>query len=426
MFDNWDIKLHDIYRSLDHFELIKQDIQLIMHDQIKASIGREAKLVMYDVTNYYFEADYDDEDIIDEDGEVIEKTLRKRGPSKEKRPNPIVQLGLFVDTNNIPIAYKLFPGNQTDPITYIPAIKQVKKQFGLERIITVADKAMNSKNNISETLINGDGYLFSQKVRGSKGVPKDVQTFALERKDWKFNLNQTFGYKSTIRTRKLNDGKVVKEKIIVTWNQKYAHREQIRRNGAIEYAEKLTNSEKFRQAFKRGGKKYLIYEFLDEETGQTTSLSPFIHIDKKKLAEDAMYDGLNVLVTSELDRREEDLIANYKELYKIEESFRVTKTDLKTRPIYVRLDNHIESHFLTCFISLVILRMMQHKLKNQYSAAVIQEGLRSCQLFELGKGYHKISINETVQEIHKDLRIAKIHDVLKKEELNNYYKKSNV
>jgi transposase len=139
-----------------------------------------------------------------------------------------------------------------------------------------------------------------------------------------------------------------------------------------------------------------------------------------------MYDGLNVLVTSELDRREEDLIANYKELYKIEESFRVTKTDLKTRPIYVRLDNHIESHFLTCFISLVILRMMQHKLKNQYSAAVIQEGLRSCQLFELGKGYHKISINETVQEIHKDLRIAKIHDVLKKEELNNYYKKSNV
>ena len=279
---------------------------------------------------------------------------------------------------------------------------------------------MNSKNNISETVTNGDGYIFSQKVRGSRGVSKDIQTFALERKDWKFNLNQTFAYKSKIRTRKLNDGKEIKEKIIITWNQKYAHREQIRRNGAIEYAEKLMNSEKFRQAFKRGGKKYLMYEFLDEETGETTSLSPFIHIDKKKLAEDAMYDGLNVLVTSELDRSEEELISNYKELYKIEESFRVTKTDLKTRPIYVRLDNHIESHFLTCFISLVVIRIMQHKLKNKYSAAVIQEGLKSCIAIKLEDEMYKVGANSKMQSINKELGIRWDKSVISKAEFKKY------
>jgi len=393
-----------------------------MHDQIKASIGREAKLVMYDVTNYYFETDYNDEDLIDEEGNVIQKALRKRGPSKEKRPNPIVQLGLFVDNNNIPIAYMLFLGNQTDPITYIPAIKQVKKQFGLERIVTVADKGMNSKNNISETVLKGDGYLFSQKVRGNRGVAKDIQEFALERSNWKFNSSQTFAYKSTIRERKLNDGTTVKEKMIVTWNQKYAIREQIRRNGEIEYAEKLTNSEKFRQAFKRGGKKYLVYEFIDDETGELTKLSPFIHIDQEKLTEDAAYDGLNVLITSEINKANEELIGNYKELYKIEESFRVTKTDLKTRPIYVRLDNHIESHFLTCFISLVILRLMQHKLKNKYSAAVIQAGLRSCELFDLGKGYHRIYQNSTMKEIHEILGIIWNKKYEKIEKIKKYAK----
>ncbi len=405
MFGKWDLSTHDIYRSLDHFELLKEDIQLAIHDYIKDSIGRDAKLVMYDVTNYYFETDFDDEDLVDDNGEVIKKYLRKRGPSKEKRPNPIVQLGLFVDTNNIPIAYKLFPGNQTDPVTYLPAIEQVKKQFGLERIVTVADKGMNSTNNITQTNLNGDGYIFSQKVRGSRGVAKDIQTFATSKYGWKFNQSLTFGYKSTTRKRKLSNGKEIDEKMIVTWNQKYAIREQIRRSGAIEYAQKLTNSEKFRQAFKRGGKKYLIYEFIDEKTGEVTNLSPFIHIDKEKLAQDAMYDGLNVLITSEINRSDEEIIASYKELYKIEESFRVTKTDIKTRPIYVRLDNHIESHFLTCYLSLVVLRILQHKLDNEYSAAKIQEGLRSCIAIELGQKVYKVLANETMQQINKKLLI---------------------
>jgi transposase len=163
--------------------------------------------------------------------------FRKRGPSKEKRPNPIVQMGLFMDTNGIPIAYRLFPGNCVDVKTYLPAVEQIKKQFGIQRIVVVADKGMNSKNNITETLQNKDGYLFSQKVRGTRGAPKDIQAFVLDSEDWITNEQETFAKKSMIRKRTVNK-KEITEKILVTWNQKYDFREKIRRKKSVEYAEK--------------------------------------------------------------------------------------------------------------------------------------------------------------------------------------------
>lgn len=113
--------------------------------------------------------------------------LRRRGPSKEHRPKPIVQSGLFMDTNGIPISYKLFRGNQTDPVTYLPAVEEVKKQFGIERIIVVADKAINSKTNVSAMFEQGDGWLFSQKHLGKRGSPKDIQEQILNPADWHFN-----------------------------------------------------------------------------------------------------------------------------------------------------------------------------------------------------------------------------------------------
>ena len=140
---------------------------------------------------YYFETDIPDEEEISEDGEVLKVGLRRRGPSKEHRPKPIVQLGLFMDTNGIPISYKLFRGNQTDPVTYLPAVEEVKKQFGIERIIVVADKAMNSKTNVSSMLEQGDGWLFSQKHRGKRGAPKDIQERILDSEGWLFNTDET-------------------------------------------------------------------------------------------------------------------------------------------------------------------------------------------------------------------------------------------
>jgi len=423
LWGSWDIKEHHVYRSLKYFNEAKEEIQLAAHRSIVKHIGREAVLVFYDVTNYYFEIDLNDEDIIDEEtGEILEEGLRKRGPSKEHRPKPIVQLGLFMDTNGIPISYKLFRGNQVDSITYLPAIEQVKKQFGLERIVVVADKAMNSSSNVTATCDNGDGWLFSQKHRGSRGVAKVIQEFVLDTDGWEYNEKLTKAKKSMIRKRKLSDGTTAQEKVVVTWNKKYADRERIRRDGALEYIEKLTNPERFRASCKRGGKKYIEMYELDKETGEKIPLSPFLDIDYEKVEFDAQFDGINVLVTSEIDMSDEAIINHYHELSKIEDCFKVTKTEFDARPVYVSLNAHIDAHFLTCFLGLIIIRILQNATDWNLSPQRIVKALNSATTHQLGKGYSRAYANDDMQLMNKALAIQWDYANVEDEKLAQYAK----
>ena len=419
LWGNWDFKEHDMYRSLDVFEKVKEDIQLTMHQAITSNIGRVATLVFYDVTNYYFETDIDD---LDDDEDESRKGLRKRGASKEYRPKPIVQMGLFMDMNGIPISYRLFSGNQTDPITYIPAIEQVKKQFGIQRIVVVADKAMNSKKNISLTHRNKDGWLFSQKHRGKRGADKEIQAFILCEDGWEYNKTLTYAKKSMVRERKLEDGITTKEKVVVIWNEKYARREQIRRDGAVSYAKSLTNAERYRASCKRGGKKYIELSVIDKETGELKKLSPFLGIDHEAVEFDAQFDGINVLVTSEVKMSDEDIISHYHELSKIEDCFRVTKTEFSSRPVFLRLKEHIEAHFLTCFIALVMMRILQFKTKNIMSTARLIEALRSARVNELSKGYCRVQANPDLILLNEALDIN-WHQAYAKAELIEHYAK---
>lgn len=427
LYGSWNVESNGIYRSLSYLNTIKNDLQLEIHNNISKDIGREASLVFYDVTNYYFESDYADEDTVDDEGNTV-KSLRKLGPSKEKRRNPIVQMGLFLDKNGIPISYQLFPGNQTDPITYLPAIQQVKKQFGIERVVVVADKAMNSKNNIKETLEKGDGYLFSIKHRGRRGASKEIQAFILDNSDWQFNTELSFAKKSMIRERVLVAGTkkrqevTVKEKVLVTWNKKYSIREKVRRDGAIEYANKLTNAELFRQTSKKGGKRYLDLFTIDEETGEKIPFSPLIRINQEEIDFDAQFDGINVITTSEVKMSDEDILKNYSELYKIEDCFKVTKSDLLGRPCYVWTDPQIEGHFLSCYIALVILRILQYTLNYQYSPEKIISALNSCRTNDLRNGYYRVQANEVMKEIHQILGIEWTKMNVKAEQLKSYAK----
>lgn len=184
LFGDWNIPINSVYRYLEELNTLKEDVQNYLHKKICKLRNRTASLVFYDVTNYYFETDTLNEIKMDESGKLLTEGLHQRGPSKEHRPKPIIQLGLFMDMDGIPISYKLFRGNQTDPITYLPAVKEVKRQFGIERMIVVADKAMNSKTNVSKMFEQGDGWLFSQKHRGKRGVPKDIQDKILEVDGW--------------------------------------------------------------------------------------------------------------------------------------------------------------------------------------------------------------------------------------------------
>ena len=427
LFGDWDINLNAIYRYLDKLDEIKNDIQLHLHQEISRLTNREGRLVFYDVTNYYFETDIPDEEEISEDGEVIRVGLRRRGPSKEHRPKPIVQLGLFMDTNGIPISYKLFRGNQTDPVTYLPAVEEVKKQFGIERIIVVADKAMNSKTNVSAMFEQGDGWLFSQKHRGKRGAPKDIQEQILNPEDWHFNQTETFAKKSYIRSRKLGTRKnapVVEEKVVITWSKKYADRERIRREGALEYASKLTNAELFRQTSKKGGKKYLDLSYLDKETGELKPFSPIIKIDKDQVAFDAQFDGINVLVTSEINMSDEAILDSYKQLSKIEDCFRVTKTEIESRPVYVWTEKHIQAHFLTCFIALILIRLLQYQTNWVMSPARMINALNSAKATHLQDDYYRLQENSDMKELNKLLGHDWQRGIVKFEELKNYAKNS--
>ena len=427
LFGDWDINLNAIYRYLDKLDEIKNDIQLHLHQEISRLTNRESRLVFYDVTNYYFETDISDEEEISEEGEIIHVGLRRRGPSKEHRPKPIVQLGLFMDTNGIPISYKLFRGNQTDPVTYLPAVEEGKKQFGIERIIVVADKAMNSKTNVSAMFEQGDGWLFSQKHRGKRGAPKDIQEQILNPADWHFNQTETFAKKSYIRSRKLGTGKnapVVEEKVLITWSKKYADRERIRREGALEYASKLTNAELFRQTSKKGGKKYLDLSYLDKETGELKPFSPIIKIDKEQVAFDAQFDGINVLVTSEIKLSDEAILDSYKQLSKIEDCFRVTKTEIDSRPVYVWTEEHIQAHFLTCFIALILIRLLQYKTNWAMSPTRMINALNSAKATHLQDDYYRLQENSDMTELNKLLGHDWQRGIVKFEELKNYAKNS--
>jgi transposase len=422
LFGDWNIDENAIYRSLSSLNKIKDDLQLYLHHQITQKVGREATLVFYDVTNYYFECDLNDPDQMDEQGKVQEKGFRHRGPSKEHRPNPIVQLGLFMDSNGIPICYRLFRGNLTDPVTYLPAIEQVKKQFGLERLIVVADKAMNSKHNVSETYKNGDGWLFSQKHRGKRGASKELQAYLLDPRDWQYNASLTFAQKSMIHTRLLNNGQKVQEKVLVTWDKHYADREQIRRDGAIDYAKQLTNAELFRQTAKKGGKKYLELSSLDPKTGELQPFAPFIHLDQEQIDFDAQFDGMNVFVTSECEMTDEAMLTYYHELSHIEDCFRITKSELQSRPVYVWKKEHIEGHFLTCYLSLVLIRLLEYFTHHELSAKRIVDALNSATCTKLVQGYYHVQASDDLKKIQKLLNMDWDKRYVKTEALNRYAK----
>ena len=422
MFGNWKIKENKMYRSLKNLSIAKENIQVKAHEGIRHHIGRQATLVFYDVTNYYFDIDNNDLDTLDEETGEITEGFRKKGPCKAKSGNPIVQLGLFMDTNGIPISYKLFKGNTVDVKTYIPAIEQVKKQFGIKRIIVVADKAMNSKGNVILTSNNKDGWLFSQKHRGKRGANKAIQDFVLDDKNWEFNKQATFAKKSMIHKRQLEKGIEISEKIVVTWNKKYAVREKIRRDGALDYARKLTNPELFRQTAKRGGKKYLKIMYKDKESNELKPFNPLITIDQDKVDFDEHFDGVNVLVTSEIHMSDDDIITHYGSLYKIEDCFRVTKTEFNAKPVYVRLEEHIEAHFLTCFLSLIIIRVLQHKTNWQFSARKLIKAINSARAIELTKGFYKVTANEDLKELFKMLDIDFNKEIVRHEDLKNFNK----
>lgn len=439
-FEKFDFSLKDLYRSLDHFESIKDEIVKSIWHNTKDSYKRDTSISYYDTTNYYFEISYNDEDLIDENGNILEKGSRKKGPSKEHRKTPIIGMGLLMDKNGIPLSYDLFPGNESEKLMMRPTLKKTKRQFGINRTIIVADRGQNTSDNTvfiagknDDRHTNHDGYVYGQSIIGAD---KEFKTWALNQegfindfiyddegnkitfkeaiKDENGNILRyedkpvIFKHKSRVYAKKVqikkddkrNVNYLIYQKQMVYYSKKYAERQKYERELAIKKAEDLINNPgKYTQATSYGCAKYINNIRFNEETGEIPKgLSLSLNLDKIK--EEEKYDGYYSIVTSEKNLTDKEIRDIYKGLWKIEESFKITKSDLETRPVYVWTKEHIEAHFLTCFISLIILRLIEYKTNRKYSTSSIIDSLKK---YNSNNLEHDIYLQNFTNNIIKDL-----------------------
>ena len=345
----------DLYRALDELARAKDKVVSSMNRRIAAAGMRDMSCVYYAVTNYYFESDAQDE-------------LRKRGVSKENRRSPIVQMGLLQDERGIPICYRKFSGNTPDAQTMIPALSDLKRDYGMDRLIAVADKGLNSSDNIAAAVARGDGFVFSQSARGTKSDAAlkrwltDDQGYRHMGDDFKIKSKQ--GFKAChIKAGDTKGGKPkdirIPVKYVGFWSRKYQERARHDRAKVIERARTLIKSPAAFSAHEaHGAAKYVRGLTFDRDTG-TIADARKLSLDEDAIREAEDLDGYYLVVTSETDWQDEKILDAYRELWRIEESFKLTKSELRTRPVYVWTDAHIEAHFLTCFVALTILRILQ-------------------------------------------------------------------
>lgn len=381
LFMNLDIGVNDVFRSLDHFNKYKDDLLLHIHEMVRMHYGRDTKKVYYDVTNYYFEIKEPDD-------------FRKKGVSKEHRKSPIVQMGLLMDNNGLPITYKLFEGNTNDCETLMPVLDDLKDDYGLSKIIVVADKGMNTGENIAYNIINKNGYIYSQTIRGGSD---EFKKYVLDQDGYSIDSND-FKIKSRVVSVKINvtntEGKIKKvdvvQKQVVFYSPDFAKRAGHERDKAIEKAKKLMAKTKNGKLSENGASKYIKSQPLDKKTGELYELSEAHWLDLSKIHEEQKYDGYYAIVTSELNMPNEEILDAYRSLWRIEESFKITKTELKTRPVHVSTKEHIEAHFLTCFIALLLIRLLQISTDNKYSTRVLVDEMNKITGTYLDKNYYML------------------------------------
>ena len=386
-FERFDFELYDVYRALSHFSKIGLECQRFISDQINTEFGRDTSLIYFDVTNFYFEIDETDD-------------LRKRGKEKNNRPDPIVQMALAMDADGIPLYYKLFPGNIHDSKTFIPVFKDVCVRFNPGRVIAVADMGCTSSNNIY-FLKGGDrdkrvnGYVFSFSIRkGSEAFKKYVldDTGYADRDGKTLKEGYDYKIKSRIEVREIQvtmkngsqKSMLIDEKQVVFWSEKYAKKARAERAETIKKAlDVIANPKKHNKGTVHGAAAYIKNITFDKKTGEIyEEPGKKLIYDEEKAAEDAKYDGYYSIITSELEMPDQRVIEIYRGLSDIEDNFKVAKSNLDIRPVYVSRDERIDAHVLTCFISLVIMRLIQKKTDHKFTPEQITTCLKniSCSL----------------------------------------------
>jgi transposase len=360
------------------------------------------------VTNYYFESDRGDD-------------FRKKGASKERRPDPIVQMGLLLDGAGIPIAYRLFEGNVHDAKTLRPVLKELRSKYGFQKIIVVADKGLNAKDNLAFIVGGADGYIVSQKVRGR--VDAEISSHIRDKQGWTFAKTGGFACKSFVRPHKISQDITVTEKVVCYWSAEYARREAYKRGELIDGIEYLVSHPAAYEAKNDYGRKRYVKETLATPAGELAEKR--LSFNEERFKADAELDGFYCVLTSETDMPDAEVIDHYHELVRVEESFRVIKSDLEGRPVYVWTRPHINAHFLICFLALTLLRLLQVKLDNRYSIKAIKEALASAVMTPLEKGIYVVDeTGEAYKALEKAFGVSLLNRYAPVETIKAYRKKA--
>ncbi len=356
----------NVYDTLDFIAANKDRIIRRMNTNLVKKANRSPEVIFYDVTNFYFEIERPDEDEIDDEGNIIVRGQRKMGVCKEERKLPIVQMGLFMDDNGIPIAIESFPGNTLDHLTLRPALKKNIDNLDFSRFIMIADRGICQYNNLLHILDAGNGYIVSKSLLKS----------TREEQEWTYSdegytqVGPDFKYKSRIKKRTVKDEKgrprTIEEQVVVYWSRKYQARCEYENKRFLDFLEKLEqNPGNFRVTAleAKSLRRFFKPEYVHQTTGEVfdaSKLKPLIDFEKVREFRKSM--GYYQIVTSELTMPAQNVIDKYHGLTQIEDQFRVMKGDLNTRPIFVRTPEHVNAHLLICMIALIALRIIQKRI----------------------------------------------------------------
>lgn len=408
-----DFELYDVYRALSIYNKNSDQLQTHLNEKIKALVGRDNDKSFYDTTNYHFEIDFEDSDcyveleekILDEKiikmKRIVERNIdgvikqfepvtgfKKRGVSKKHQVTPIVQLSLMIDDKGLPVCMQMFPGNTSDNKTLQPTIENVKRNFKLGHLLIIADKGICSSSNIDYIINHGDDFLFSQVVKGKKGNRYHEKLFdeSLYTVIDEDNKYQTF-IEEYEGLDEANNIVKRKRKVLLYYSGEDARRTQRKREEKIGKAKNLI--ELGLATTTHSSSKYIKSIALNKRTGEIAD-GLELRIDEEKIENESRFDGYSCIITSKLDYDYKTIRESYHGLWRIEESFRISQSDLYARPIYLAKDNHIRGHFVTCFTSLLIIRLLQLKLNYELSAERIIRALNLCGCTKITKGVIKL------------------------------------
>ena len=410
-------QLHDVYRALD---VLGSECDMIQAEVYKNShfLGqRNDKVLYYDCSNYYFETEQ-------EDGS------KKYGKSKEHRPNPIIQMGLFMDGDGIPLAFSLFPGNANEQTSLKPLEKKVLEQFGCRKFIYCSDAGLGSEAIREYNHMGERAYIVTQSIKKLKKEEKEwalsPQGFKRVCDDKPVDLTKLpeddkgLYYKDEpYTTKKLH------QRLIITYSPKYALYQKSIRDKQVKRAEKMLETGNAKKNRKNpNDPARFIGKMAVTEDGEAADIKQYL--DEDKIAEEAQYDGLYAVCTDLLDDEVSDILKVSEARWQIEECFRIMKTDFSARPVYLQDENRIKAHFLICFLALIIYRYLEKKLDLRYTCEELLDTLKGMNFAEIQEqGFIPLYKRETITDaLHEVCGFRTDYQFITKSKMRTIQKKS--